>query len=111
MVRAGLRELFEERPELVVVGEAADGAEAVVLAHALRPDVIVMDVSMPRMNGIEATRRIRAEVPSVVVFGLSTQHVTSGVHPIEGAGAAAYFAKDGDIRQLVDRLLGVLPSS
>lgn len=109
-MRAGLRELIDEHPQLVVVGEAADGAEALALAHALRPDVIVMDVSMPRMDGIEATKRIRAEVPSVIVFGLSTHHQTSSAHPIESAGAAAFFAKDGDTRQLVERLLGIRPT-
>ena len=66
------RELFQGLPEFDVVGEAGDGFEAIAEAHALRPDVILMDVSMPKMDGVAATRRIRAELPSIQILGLST---------------------------------------
>lgn len=105
LVREGLRELFADRVELQVVGEAADGHEAVAQAHALRPDVVIMDVSMPGMDGVEATRRIRAELPSVQVFGLSTEERPPRLHAIERAGAAGYFAKGDDGQRLVERLL------
>src|SRR5262249_32853341 len=72
VVRAGLRELFSERPGLQVVGEAANGIEAISKAGALQPDVIVMDVSMPRMNGIEAAREIHQTLPHIHIVGLST---------------------------------------
>ena len=106
VVREGLRELLSEQPQLEVVGEAADGVEAVAQAHALLPDVVVMDVSMPRMDGIEATRRIRAELPDVRVFGLSTQERSDG-HPIERAGAAAYFSKNDGAERLIAGLIAL----
>ena len=106
VVREGLRELLSEQPQLEVVGEAADGVEAVAQAHALLPDVVVMDASMPRMDGIEATRRIRAELPDVRVFGLSTQERSDG-HPIERAGAAAYFSKNDGAERLIAGLIAL----
>ena len=105
LVRDGLRELFADRPELQVVGEAANGHEALAQAHALRPDVIVMDVSMPHMDGVEATRRIRAELPFIRVYGLSTEERTDRLHAIEDAGAVGYFTKGDDSQRLLDRLL------
>lgn len=105
LVRKGLRELLADRAELQVVGEAVDGLEAIAQAHALRPDVIVMDVSMPRMDGVEATRQIRTALPFIEVFGLSTHERTGELQAIEQAGAAGYFAKGEDTRDLVGRLL------
>ena len=63
VVRAGTRQLLERQPDLRVVGEAADGEEAVRLAKELKPDLVVMDVRMPKLSGVEATRRIKAEAP------------------------------------------------
>jgi PAS domain S-box-containing protein len=107
VVRRGIRELFAERPQFHVVGEAADGFEAIAQAHALRPDVIVMDVSMPQLDGVEATRRIHADLPEVQIFGLSMHESTGSPHAIEEAGAAGYFTKSGDLQRLIDRLLAV----
>lgn len=106
-VRKVFRGLLEERTELCVVGEASDGLEGIARAHALRPDVILMDVSMPNMDGIAATRRIRAELPSIEVLGLSMQPRTEDRHPIEEAGAAGFFMKGVDTRALIDRLLAM----
>ncbi len=106
-VRDVFRDLLEQRPEFSVVGEAADGVDAIAQAHALRPDVILMDVSMPRMDGIEATRRLSAELPFVQILGLSMQPHAEGVHAIEQAGAAGFFIKGIDTERLIDHLVGV----
>jgi PAS domain S-box-containing protein len=105
-VRRAFRELLE-KPELHIVGEAGDGLEAIAEAHALRPDVILMDVSMPRMDGVEATRRIRAELPFVQILGLSTYVKTEDRHPIELAGAVGFFTKAVDTQRLIDQLMAV----
>ena len=109
-VRRMFRELLEERPELRIVGEAGDGLKAIANAHALRPDVILMDVSMPGMDGVDATRRIRAELPSIKILGLSTHLKTDGLHAIELAGAADYFTKGVDTQRLIDHLMAVYAS-
>jgi PAS domain S-box-containing protein len=104
-VRQAMREILQERPELALVGDAANGIEAIACAHTLRPDVILMDVSMPLMDGIEATRRLRLELPSLEILGLSMQPRPPGPHAIEEAGAAGYFVKGVDTKRLIDHLL------
>jgi CheY-like chemotaxis protein len=104
-VRSALCELLQERPELQVVGEAANGLEAIAQADALLPDVVLMDVSMPEMDGVEATRRIRGSFPLVQVLGLSVSSRTKEPHPIELAGAECFFAKGDDAQSLIDHLL------
>ena len=99
-----LREILHEHPELRVIGDASNGLEAVSHAHALRPDVILMDVSMPIMNGVEATRRIHTELPSVQIYGISVDAPTQGPHAIEEAGAAGFFVKGADMNRLIDEL-------
>jgi PAS domain S-box-containing protein len=106
-VRKAFRELLQERPELHVVGEAANGLEAIAVAQAVRPDVILMDVSMPEMDGIEATQRIRAELPFIQILGLSTHVRGQGPHAIEEAGAAGFFTKGVDTQRLIDHLIFV----
>jgi DNA-binding NarL/FixJ family response regulator len=110
-VRRAYRELLEKRSELNIVGEAGDGREAIAEAHALRPDVILMDVSMPRMDGVEATRRIRAELPFIQILGLSTYQKTEDLHEIERAGATAFFTKGVDTQRLIDHLMKVHAAS
>jgi CheY-like chemotaxis protein len=104
-VRETFRDLLQERPALHVIGMAANGLDGIAAACELRPDVILMDVSMPVMDGIEATRRIRAEIPSSRILGLSTSPRTDGPHAIELAGAAGYFTKGIDTRRLIEQLL------
>ena len=104
-VREVFRHILEERPELRVVGGAASGIEAINLAHALRPDVILMDVSMPDLDGVEATRRVCAELPFITVLGLSMHPRTQALHAIEQAGAAGFFTKGIDTQRLIDHLL------
>ena len=106
-VRNALRQMLDERGHLSVVGEASDGVEAIIEARQLRPDVILMDVMMPNMDGIEATERIHAELPDIQILGLSMQARSNPVHAIEEAGAAGFFVKGLDTRQLLDRLLSI----
>jgi PAS domain S-box-containing protein len=106
-VRKVLREMLQRWPDLRVVGEAANGLEAIVEAGALRPHVVLMDISMPLMDGIDATRQLRAAYPAVQVIGLSMQQRPDGRHPIEEAGAAGFFVKGVDTQRLIDRLLEV----
>ena len=106
-VRKVFREVLQQRPELCVVGDASDGVEAIAQAHALRPDVILMDISMPNMDGVEATRRIRAELPFIQILGLSMQPRTQEPHAIEQAGASGFFMKGSDTQRLIDHLLNV----
>lgn len=106
-VRRILRELLSERPEFRTVGFASNGVEAITQARALRPDVILMDVAMPEMDGVEATRRIRAELPFIQILGLSMQPRTQELHAIEKAGASAFFTKGVDTQRLLDELLEI----
>ena len=105
-MRKTFSEILQARPEFQVVGEATNGLEAIAQAHVLRPDVVLMDVSMPEMDGIEATRRIHAELPFIQILGLSV-YPRSPVdpHPIELAGAEAFFTKGIDTQLLIDHLL------
>ena len=109
-VRKAFRDILEQRPQLSVVGEASNGFEAIAHAHTLRPDVILMDISMPHMDGIEATMRIRAELPAIQIFGLSMQPRSTAAEAIEQAGAAGYFVKGIDMQRLIERLLTVQAS-
>ncbi|MFI5665079.1 response regulator [Streptomyces sp. NPDC051684] len=94
MVRAGLSMVLSVDPTIAVVAEASGGAEAVVAATQHRPDVVLMDLQMPEMNGVEATRRVRAAVPSVAVLMLTTFHLDTHVLDALQAGASGYLLKD-----------------
>jgi len=94
VVREGFRSLIEAEGDMEVAGEARDGREAVQLARSLRPDVVVMDVSMPELNGIEATRQIVSESPGTRVVGLSMHLKRHYVAEMLKAGAAGYLLKD-----------------
>ncbi len=101
MLRKGLRSLLEGHAGIEVVGEASDGAEAVQLASELHPDVAVMDLTLPRMDGVEATRLIVAGVPGTQVIGLSMHESNEKARAIRDAGAVAYLNKAGPPEQLV----------
>ena len=94
LVRQGLRKVLEERPEWDVVAEAGDGREAVRLAEQLKPDVCVLDVAMPLLNGVEATRQIARRVPTTRILVLSMYSDEAYVAQILQAGAAGYILKD-----------------
>src|SRR5215470_9007303 len=93
VVRRGVRSLLNSRTDWEVCGEAVDGREAVEKAKELKPDVIVMDISMPRLNGLEATRVIRKEVPQSEIL-IFSQHAAAEMRPVAlQAGAQDYIAK------------------
>lgn len=91
--RQGLRSLMEDYPDVKVVGEAADGEEAVALVRSLHPDVVLMDVRLPRMNGVEATRRIRRLSAAPTVIGLSVHWNPTLEAAMSAAGAACFLSK------------------
>ena len=94
VVRQGLRKVLEERPEWEVVAEAGDGREAVRLAEQHKPDVAILDVAMPLLNGIEATRQITKRLPATRVLVLSMHADEAYVTQILQAGATGYLLKD-----------------
>jgi CheY-like chemotaxis protein len=106
-MRKALRGLLQARSELHVVGEASNGVDAITQARAHRPDVILMDISMPEMDGIEATRRIHAELPLIQILGLSMQLRADSPHAIERAGARGFFTKGIDTQRLIDELVSM----
>ena len=102
LVRAGVRVLLQTAPDIEVVGEAADGHEAVRLAERLRPDVVLMDIRMPRVDGIEATRRILAAVPQTNILMLTTFADEDDVYGALTAGAVGFLVKDGEPADMID---------
>ena len=104
MVRQGIRALLERHGDLEVVGEAWDGQHACELVDALHPDVIVMDANMPRLDGIEATRRIKQAHPDMVIIGLSVQTAGQVAHSMLHAGASDYLTKESVGEQLYEAI-------
>ncbi|HUT89783.1 MAG TPA: MASE3 domain-containing protein [Thermoguttaceae bacterium] len=101
LLREGLVSLLRDQPDMEVVGEASDGEAAVDLALKTRPDVVIMDVSMPQLSGIEATRRITATDPDIRVIGLSMHEQADMAGAMRRAGAVAYLPKDGPVEELI----------
>jgi len=93
MVREGLRLLIDSQPDMRVVGEAANGQEALAKARELKPDVVVMDLSMPELNGLQATERLRAECPGVKVVAITANEDESYLRQLCKVGAAGYVLK------------------
>ena len=108
MVRQGLRSLLSKEPDFDVVGEAEDGRTAVKLTNDLVPAIVVMDVRMPELNGIEATRQILAEHPATKVIGLTGQFHPELAHEMLRAGASGYVLKDSAVDELTNAIHAVL---
>ena len=94
LMRQVIRAILETHPHLSIVGEAADGMEAVSLAAALKPDGIIMDVNMPKMDGVQATKQIKAAQPAISVIGLSVIDAKHVMDAMKAAGAEAVLLKD-----------------
>jgi DNA-binding NarL/FixJ family response regulator len=107
VVREGTRELLDRQADMEVVAEAGDGKEAVQLAVRERPDVVVMDFAMPELNGIEATRQIKAIVPSIAMLVLTAYDSEQYIFGFLEAGAAGYLLKDVHVDELVKAIRAV----
>jgi len=107
LVREGTRELLEQQGDIKVVAEAGDGEEAVHLAVIHRPDIAIMDISMPRLNGIEATKQIKALHPATAVLVLTAYDDDQYVFALLEAGAAGYLLKDVQASELVKAVRAV----
>jgi DNA-binding NarL/FixJ family response regulator len=101
MMRGGIRSILEHSDSVVIVGEAANGREAIELASKLAPDVVLIDISMPDLNGVEATRRIHAIDPKIAVIALSMHSDARYVTGMLDAGARGYLLKTCDAAELV----------
>jgi two-component system NarL family response regulator len=101
VVREGLSAILETKEEIQIVGEAGDGGEAVEKARTLLPDVIVMDVSMPGMSGVEATRIIKREFPHIGIIALTMYEDQQYIFDLVRAGATGYLLKDSDSTEIV----------
>jgi DNA-binding NarL/FixJ family response regulator len=101
LVRVGLRKVLESEPELTVVGEAEDGEDAIASARRLRPGVVLMDIRMPVLDGIEATRRIVSVQPSTRVVILTTFGLDAYVYDALRAGASGFMLKDAPPEEIV----------
>lgn len=104
MVRKGLRKIIEEQDDIRVTGEAANGEEAIKLAGETSPDIILMDINLPGIDGIEATQRIVNSMPDVRVIGLSLHDETEVVADVKSAGASAYLSKTEAFESLVETI-------
>ncbi|HEX5545737.1 MAG TPA: PAS domain S-box protein, partial [Nitrospira sp.] len=110
MVRQGLRSLLDAYADIQVIGEARDGVEAVKLVEKLRPRVVVMDVNMPKMNGIEATIQIKTKWPAITIIGISVNVGDDNNDAMQRAGAATLLTKEAAVEQLHDTIVQVVGS-
>jgi DNA-binding NarL/FixJ family response regulator len=104
VIRDGLTRVLQGHRDIDIVGQAVDGVQAVDMALRLRPDVILMDISMPGLNGIEATRHIRRQLPDVRIIGLSTYSEDEFASAMVGAGASDYLSKTAMLASLVSKI-------
>jgi CheY-like chemotaxis protein len=101
LIREDLTLLLEHEADIEVVGQAGNGLEAIARTTELQPDVVIMDIEMPQLDGIEATRRLKESYPQLVIIALSISDTSAQREKMRQAGAAAYFRKDSDVKLLV----------
>jgi PAS domain S-box-containing protein len=111
MMRQGLRSVLEAHADIQIIGEAADGQEAVAMTDTLRPAVVVMDINMPRLNGIEATARIKGEHPDIRVIGLSVNAGPNNKEAMLKAGADMLLTKEAAVEELYRCIQSVVSAS
>lgn len=108
LLRDGLKNILEQRSNMHVIGEASDGREAIKLCSKLLPNVVVMDVAMPGLNGIEAARQINKDHPDIKIIGVSMHSSKQFIQGMFNAGAFGYLLKDGDADELITAITSVM---
>ena len=109
LVRAGLRAILDAERDIAVLGEASDGSEVAGLVRRLEPDVVLMDISMPVLDGFDATRKIREAHPKTCVLFLTGSDAPSDVAEAQRVGASGYVTKDRIATELVDAIFEAAP--
>jgi DNA-binding NarL/FixJ family response regulator len=107
ILREGLKRLIDEQPNMEVVGEAGDGVDAWQKTQELEPDIVLMDISMPRLNGAAATAKIRELCPQVKVIALTGQRATAYLNEVLKAGVSGYVLKQAAVDELIDAITTV----
>jgi two-component system response regulator NreC len=107
LMRSGIKALLEDEPDIAIVGEAEDGREAVKLAHMLRPNLVLMDIAMPLLNGLEATRQIKREHPEIKILVLTMYEHEEYFRQVLEAGASGYIIKRAAANELVAAIRAV----
>ncbi len=104
IARSGLRSLLSSLPQFEIVGEAANGVQAIEMADSLQPDLVLMDLRMPELNGIEATRQIHRASPHIGILVVSIYQDDTSIFPAIRAGARGYILKDADQNELIQAI-------
>jgi two-component system response regulator NreC len=107
LLRDGIRALLADQPDMAVVGEAQDGRQAVQLTHELRPEIVLMDIGMPLLNGLEATRQIKRDHPEIHVLVLTMHENEEYIREVLAAGASGYVLKQAAASELVAAIRAV----